>query len=325
MAHSNSTLTDSAHVAEPYRAMVRPVLREVVGRLHPDVVRAAAGGCAHPDTEGEPGLRPALALLSIEAVGGRARDAVPGAVAVELAHLFARTHRGITGGGDGRGGPVRGVGPAVLAGDGFLALALRTLADSTSISLLSSALVDLVHSEASTAALQGRPVDGAGAVTVDAYATGPARARGVLLGCAAGIGARLGGAHPDVVCRLTVAGGELGQALHAADDLAALRRGRPRPLSYPVLYALEAGGRTARELAELLARTRRAHGAADLDDATAHQVAGLTVRAGGAARTSETVRLRLDAVLRTVDAVSVAPEPARRLTSLVRSAVERAH
>ncbi|MEV1023670.1 polyprenyl synthetase family protein [Streptomyces sp. NPDC050264] len=325
MAHSNSTLTDStsadsAQAAEPYRAMVRPALREVVGRLHPDVVRAAAGDCGHPDAENERGLRPALALLSAEAVGGRARDAVPGAVAVELAHLFARTHRGITG-----AGPVRGVGPAVLAGDGFLALALRTLADSTSISLLSSALVDLVHGEASTTALHGRPVDGAGAVTVDAYTAAAARARGVLLGCAAGIGARLGGAHPDAVCRLTVAGRELGHALHAADDLAALRRGCPRPLSYPVLYALEADDGTARELAALLARAQSTHGGAELDAATARQVADLAVRGGGAARTSRTVRRRLDAVLRTVEAVSVAPSAAGRLTTLVRSAVERAH
>ncbi|MFI9428970.1 polyprenyl synthetase family protein [Streptomyces achromogenes] len=320
MAHGNSTLTDSSHVTEAYRAMVRPALREVVGRLHPDVVRAA-GGCAHPDAEDEHGLCPALVLLSAAAVGGRARDAVPGAVAVELARLFARTHRGITGAGRGPGVPVRGVGPAVLAGDGFLALALHTLAETTALSLLSSALVDLVHGEASAAALHGRPET----VTVDAYTAASARARGALLGCAAGIGARLGGAPPDVVCRLTTAGRELGVVLHLADDLAALGTGRPRPLSYPVLYALEAADGTAGELTDLLARARTEHGAARFDEATGRRVADLATRAGGVARTRETARRQLDAVLRTVDAVSVAPQPARRLTTLVRSAAERTH
>ncbi|MEU3413835.1 MULTISPECIES: polyprenyl synthetase family protein [unclassified Streptomyces] len=321
MADSNSTLTDSSHTTEAYRAMVRPALREVVGRLHPDVVRAAAGGCARPGAEEDHGLCPALALLSAAAVGGRAWDAVPGAVAVELARLFARTHRGITGAGPGPGGPVRGVGPAVLAGDGFLALALRTLAETTCLSLLSSALVDLVHGEAAAAALHGRP----DTVTVGAYTAASARTRGALLGCAAGIGARLGGAPPDVVCRLTVAGRELGVALHAADDLAALGTGRPRPLSYPVLYALEAADGTAGELADLLAEARAEHGGARFDEATGRRVADLAVRAGGVARTRETARHRLDEVLRTVDAVSVAPQAARQLSALVRSAVERTH
>jgi geranylgeranyl diphosphate synthase type I len=44
------------------------------------------------DSGGGKMLRPALVLLSAEAVGGRVSDAVPAAVAIELTHNFSLLH-----------------------------------------------------------------------------------------------------------------------------------------------------------------------------------------------------------------------------------------
>lgn len=80
-------------------------------------------------------LRPLLALAGAEAVGGRAEDALPLAVAVELVHTYSLIHDDLPAMDDDslrRGQPTChlafGEATAVLAGDGLLTLAFEILA-----------------------------------------------------------------------------------------------------------------------------------------------------------------------------------------------------
>ncbi len=81
-------------------------------------------------------LRPILALLSAEAVGGGRDAAVPGAMAVELVHAFSLVHDDLPAMDDDdlrRGRPTlhiaRGEAMAILAGDLMLSLAFEALPD----------------------------------------------------------------------------------------------------------------------------------------------------------------------------------------------------
>ena len=84
--------------------------------------------------DGGKGVRPALAVLSAEAVGADAALGVPGAVAVELVHNFSLIHDDVIDeDAERRHRPtvwhVFGVGAAVIVGDALLALAQQAVLD----------------------------------------------------------------------------------------------------------------------------------------------------------------------------------------------------
>ena len=116
-------------------------------RCGPRSTRLATSGCGSIagyqlgwcDADGRPGtggggkaIRPALAVLSAEAVGGAAGDGVPGAVAVELVHNFSLLHDDIMDRDVERrhrptGWVVFGEGQAILAGNAMLTAAIEVL------------------------------------------------------------------------------------------------------------------------------------------------------------------------------------------------------
>jgi geranylgeranyl diphosphate synthase type I len=76
-------------VLEPYVDRVNTALDRALEPVEPvDLNRA----CRHVPAAGGKRLRPILALLASEAVGGEADDAVPFGVAVELVHTFSLIH-----------------------------------------------------------------------------------------------------------------------------------------------------------------------------------------------------------------------------------------
>lgn len=130
----------AADVCARARRLAEPALRAAVGTL-PDSIRLVAGyHFGWSDRHGAPArsaggkaVRPALVLLSAEAVGGTTRTALPAAVAVELVHAFSLLHDDVMDGDPTRrhrptAWSVYGVGTAILAGDALLALAFDTLA-----------------------------------------------------------------------------------------------------------------------------------------------------------------------------------------------------
>lgn len=226
---------DAHQVLERCRALVRPALAEAVGRLHPWVGEMAAysfGWCevggAPAVASGGKGVRQALAVLGAEAAGAPGRSGVAAAVAVELVHTFSLLHDDIMDGdADRRRRPTvwkaYGTGPAVLAGDALFALAVETLAaqpgGAGAVRTLSGALGDLVRGQADDLLFAERPWTGPRRVRPDEYRTMAEHKTGALLGCAAALGAVLGGAAPETVTALDRAGRHLGIAFQIVDDV----------------------------------------------------------------------------------------------------------
>ncbi|MFJ9101682.1 polyprenyl synthetase family protein [Streptomyces sp. NPDC102405] len=260
------------------RRLVRPALQEAVGRLHPWVSEMAAysfGWCevggAPAIASGGKGVRQALAVLGAEAAGAPGRAGVPAAVAVELVHVFSLLHDDIMDGDPARRGrptvwKAYGTGPAVLAGDALFALAVETLADagSDAVRLLSAALSDLVRGQADDLLFATRPWTGPERVRPEEYRAMAEHKTGALLGCAAALGALLGGAPPATVATLDRAGRHLGVAFQIVDDVLGiwgdpLATGKPvhgdlreRKKTFPILAALDSPTPAASQLARLL-------------------------------------------------------------------------
>ncbi|MFI1071591.1 polyprenyl synthetase family protein [Streptomyces puniciscabiei] len=282
--------------------LVRPALREAVGRLHPWVAEMAGyafGWCevggAPAAAPGGKGVRQALAVLGAEAAGAGGRAGVPAAVAVELVHAFSLLHDDIMDGDATRRRrpavwKAYGTGPAVLAGDALFALAVETLATAPqgtgAVRLLSAALADLVRGQADDLLFANRAWTGPGRVTPEEYRSMAEGKTGALLGCAAALGAVLGGADEATACTLDRAGRHLGVAFQLVDDVLGIWgdpavTGKPvggdlrqRKKTYPVLAALASPA--ARALPGLLDAPGRAAEAAALIEAAGGRTAALT-------------------------------------------------
>src|SRR5947209_16883378 len=124
------------------RGLVEPALRTAVDTLASSMSQIAGYHLGWWDEDGHPvrvsggkAIRPALALLSAQAVGGTATKAVPAAVAVELVHNHSLLHddvmdRDLTRRHRRTAWTVFGVNPAILAGDALLILAFDVLVGS---------------------------------------------------------------------------------------------------------------------------------------------------------------------------------------------------
>ncbi len=204
-------------------------------------------------------IRPALCLWACEAAGGAPECALPGAVAVELIHNFTLIHDDIQDGDEQRRHrptvwSIWGMAQGINAGDGMLALALRTLLGPgpraeqrmRAAHALTAAVVDVVEGQCLDISLEGSP--GASQSTYLRLATAKT---GALLGASLASGAILGGAPPEVVRNLDAAGRLLGLAFQIRDDWLGTwgdpeltGKGRTgdlarRKLTYPVVAAHE--------------------------------------------------------------------------------------
>jgi geranylgeranyl diphosphate synthase type I len=265
----------ASRVLTDARALVGPPLRRAVDSLPGPVRRAAGYHFGWLDDQGQPVnagagkmLRPALALLSAEAVGGSAENAVAVATAVELVHNFSLLHDDVM-----DGDRVRhhrptvwsafGIPTAVLAGDALWVLALQVLADTGAISsqashLLTEALQGLVDGQSADLDFEHR--DDVGLPECEAMALGKT---GMLMGAACALGALSGGGSRPQVDALREFGERLGVAFQLVDDLLGLWgdpavTGKPvgwdavrRKKSLPVAAALASGTAYGAELAGL--------------------------------------------------------------------------
>lgn len=329
------------------RDLVRPALAQAVGRLHPwhaemaafSLGWGAADGSPAPGSQGK-GIRQALTLLSAEAAGAPAQDAVVGAVAVELIHVFSLLHDDIMDGDETRRQRATvwkayGTGPAILAGDALFALAVQTLADSpgkysaTAVRHLAGTLADLVRGQADDLLFESRPWNGPEAVQPHEYRWMAEHKTGALLGCAAGLGAVLAGAPAPTVDALTRAGRHLGVAFQAVDDLLGIWgdpevTGKPvhsdlRRLkkTYPVLSALATDTPAAQRLVALLGTGN------PLDGTDAQRAAELVEEAGGRSATLAEAHLQLDSARRSLESVPLAPAALGDILALLPFLVDR--
>ncbi|MGI5131300.1 polyprenyl synthetase family protein [Pseudonocardia sp. CA-107938] len=255
-------------------ATVRAALRAAVDTL-PAPARTVAGyhrgwldeHGAPADAPAGKSIRPAFVLAAARATGGRG-DPVPAAVAVELVHDFSLLHDDVMDGDRTRrhrptAWTVFGVGPAVLAGDALLTLALDLLRPhGAAATVLAAAVQELIDGQLTDLAFEER-----NDVTLDeclAMADGKTAA---LLGCSTALGAILAGAEPERVRVLMRAGRELGLAFQIVDDLLGIWgdpavTGKPvgadlarRKKTIPVVAALTSGTPAGAELAARYAGT----------------------------------------------------------------------
>ena len=218
-------------------------------------------------------VRPILCLLAAEAAGGRAEDALPGALALECIHTYSLVHDDLPAMDDDdlrRGKPTChiafGEAHAILAGDGLLTEAFRILAAEgelpadrrvEAISLLAEAAGwrGMVGGQALD--LEGEALTAAGTpYGLDHLKTIHRLKTGALLRAATELGAVLAGADPARREALRAYGEALGLAFQIQDDIldatatdetlgkrAGKDAGRGK-ITYPALLGLD-GARTA--------------------------------------------------------------------------------
>ncbi|MDQ3886603.1 MAG: polyprenyl synthetase family protein [Actinomycetota bacterium] len=261
------------------RSTVDPALRTAIDTLPTSIQRIAAYHFGWQDEHGQPtetnsgkAIRPALVLLTAEAVGGSTSSAVPVAVAVELVHNFSLLHddvmdRDVTRRHRPTAWRVFGTAEAILAGDALLMLALDVLASGghplarEQLHTLSAAVLNLLDGQCADLAFEER-TDVSLTECLD-MAKGKT---GALLGSACALGALSGGGCPEQVEHLRRFGEHLGLAFQFVDDLLGIWgdpavTGKPvysdlrtRKKSLPVVAALTSGTPAGRDLDALYHR-----------------------------------------------------------------------
>lgn len=320
--------------------IVEPGLRKAVESLEPHLRTPAEYQFGWVEADGTPsagsggkGVRPALAVLGAEAVGGEAAAAIPGAVALELIHNFSLIHDDIMDGDRMRRHrrtvwDVYGVGDAIIVGDALHTLAFEVLLDGAgptqlvAVGRLTDAVGALIAGQAQDSAL-----DKASDTTLAACTTMAANKTGALLAQSVAIGAVLAGGRTDVVTALHRFGAELGLSFQAIDDVLGIWgdpdvTGKPtgsdlrqRKKSMPVALAFDVGGALAVEL--------RAAFQEDIGDADVARLAASLERGGMRQRIEEVARAHLAAALACLDTVAIERPAAAELTELARFVVER--
>ncbi|OLR91295.1 family 2 encapsulin nanocompartment cargo protein polyprenyl transferase [Actinokineospora bangkokensis] len=324
------------------RALLDPALRAAVDSLPGSMRSIAAYHLGWHDEHGRPttadcgkAVRPALAFLAAEAVGGTPDAALPAAVAVELVHNFTLLHDDVMDGDRFRrhrptAWSLFGTGPAILAGDALLTLAYDVVAAAApdksraSARLLSASVLAVQDGQAADLAFEQRT--DVGVAECLRMAGGKT---GALLGCSTALGALYGGGSPSQQDDLRAFGEKMGVSFQLADDLLGIwgdpeTTGKPvhsdlanRKKSLPVVAALSSGTQAGEQL-------RALYGSPEpLSDAELAHAASLVELAGGRAWARRQADGLLDEAVAHLDAVRPAGRAGDELRALARLAAQR--
>ncbi|MGK4584425.1 polyprenyl synthetase family protein [Kitasatospora sp. HPMI-4] len=353
-AASTATVGEAASVQELLargRSLCTPQLRAAVAGLAAPMDTVAAYHFGWIDRDGRPAagdggkaVRPALALLSAQAVGAPAEMGVPGGVSVELVHNFSLLHDDLMDGDETRrhratAWTVFGPAQAILVGDALATLGTEVLLDAAvtggasaadaarAVRLITTATRKLIDGQAKDVAFESRD-----AVTVEECLDMEGGKTGALLAAASAIGAVLAGADDRTSDALQRYGHHLGLAFQAVDDLLGIWgatevTGKPhwgdlrqRKKSLPVAAALAEGGSASRRLAEQLADPE-GHGEESEQVLAAR--AALIEEAGGRAWTQAEARRQHTTALAALDEVPMTDEVRRHFVALAEFVVVR--
>jgi geranylgeranyl diphosphate synthase type II len=208
-------------------------------------------------------LRPILVLAACEAVGGRIKDALPSACAVEMVHTYSLIHDDLPAMDNDdfrRGKPtshkVFGEGIAILAGDGLLTQAFEVIAQTKPQSRHPTAkfVLELARAGGSLELIAGQVEDLEGenrAVSFDDLRYIHERKTAALIRCCVRLGAMAGNATPAQLKAVTTYGHGLGVAFQIIDDIldctatteqlgkTAGKDAKAKKATYPSLLGLE--------------------------------------------------------------------------------------
>jgi geranylgeranyl diphosphate synthase type I len=323
--------------------LVEPVLRKVIGQLDPQLRAPAEFHFGWTDVDGTPAagnngkrVRPALAVLGAEAVGGEADAAIPGAVALELIHNFSLIHDDIMDGDRMRRHrrtvwDVYGVADAIIVGDALQTLAYDVLlGDPRPRHLVAAQRLTAGSAAMIAGQAQDSALDRSDDVTLAQCLTMEANKTGALLAQSTAIGAVLGGADDATTTSLEHFGAELGLSFQAVDDVLGVwgdpsLTGKPvgsdlrsRKKSMPVALALAAGG-------ALAADVRRAFAAAEMTDEAIDRLADELEASGIRTEVDALAQTHLGRALAALRSRPLVPTAAAELEELARFIVRRTY
>ncbi len=208
-------------------------------------------------------LRPILALAAGELFGGKRRSLLPFACALELIHAYSIIHDDLPALDNDdlrRGVPANhkmfGEGIALLAGDALLTEAFHLMSrPQVAQSLKPKMALEVMHEIAHAAGVGGM----VGGQAADLEAEGReadiatveyihVRKTGALIHVAARVGARIGGAGPKELRRISRYGEFLGLAFQIADDILDAAGQGGGKATYPSVVGMAASKARVREL-----------------------------------------------------------------------------
>jgi geranylgeranyl diphosphate synthase, type II len=187
-------------------------------------------------------VRPALALMACEAVGGNRQSALAGAVAVEMVHAYSLVHDDLPAMDDDdlrRGRPTTHIrfdeATAILAGDALLAMSFEHLARQVADPVLGHRCISILARAAGPECLVGGQSDDLAAESMTGRGSADAseprgdaalpsleaihrRKTGALIDASVAIGAILGGANQQALSALQNYSRPLGLAFQVVDD-----------------------------------------------------------------------------------------------------------
>src|SRR5882757_6481496 len=205
------------------RELVTPGLRAAADRMNPATRQVIGYHFGWWDEHGRPldgdsgkAVRPALAMLAAEAVGGTAECAKNAGAAVELAHNYSLLHDDVMDEDRTRrhrptAWTVYGVPAAILAGDALATLATEALVgdgpplSTQGVERLDAAMLRLIDGQAADTAFEGRTD-----VPLDECVTMAGDKTGALFAVSCELGALSAGASPERVWQLRQLGEHLG-------------------------------------------------------------------------------------------------------------------
>jgi geranylgeranyl diphosphate synthase type I len=330
-----------------HREPLETYLRTLLSRRHPQKLYAmlryhlgwedAAGS---PDTHVGKRLRPALCLLTCEAVGGNTAKALPLAAALELVHNFSLVHDDIQDGDRKRHDrdtvwAVWGVPQAINAGDALLSIAHLSLAESLDAGLPADAAVRAARllAERTLEMVEGQVMDIEfeewREVGLEEYVAMISRKTGALFDASLGLGALAGGAPPAEVEALGHCGRALGIAFQVRDDMLGVwgaeeRTGKPaasdirrRKKSLPAVYTLSRADAGQRE------ELGRIYGREAMSGEDVERVLALMDALGAQAYCAGVAAQHRDAALRELERSGVVGEWADELRETAAFLLER--
>jgi geranylgeranyl pyrophosphate synthase len=170
-------------------------------------------------------LRPILAQVACEAVGGSIDDVVDAAAALELVHVFSLVHDDIMDADELRRGRETvykkwDINTAILSGDAILVKAYEAINQVAAVHLpralkqFSRGILEVCEGQALDMEFEDRDD-----VTLDDYFAMIDRKTGRLFGLACELGAILGNGSEDQIVALRTYGEKLGRAFQIQDDL----------------------------------------------------------------------------------------------------------